>query len=168
MEVKKIYFDMDGVLADFDLGVVELCGLPRPNQGNDPKEKSDLMWKRIRECRHFYWQLKPMEGAIELFNAVYAAYGDRCEILTGVPKERRGIPEAGQDKINWARKYLNQEVVVNIVLREDKIHFCHGPEYILIDDYTKNGVEWQNKGGTVINHTSAAETLDSLKALEIL
>lgn len=28
MEIKKIYFDMDGVLADFSRGVEELCGLP--------------------------------------------------------------------------------------------------------------------------------------------
>ena len=27
MEVKKIYFDMDGVLADFDRGVRELRGV---------------------------------------------------------------------------------------------------------------------------------------------
>ena len=25
MEIKKIFFDMDGVLADFDRGVRELC-----------------------------------------------------------------------------------------------------------------------------------------------
>ncbi len=27
MEVEKIYFDMDGVLADFERGVKEICGL---------------------------------------------------------------------------------------------------------------------------------------------
>ena len=26
MEVEKIYFDMDGVLADFERGVKEICG----------------------------------------------------------------------------------------------------------------------------------------------
>ena len=27
MEIKKIYFDLDGVMADFERGVFELCGL---------------------------------------------------------------------------------------------------------------------------------------------
>ena len=27
MTVEKIYFDMDGVLADFERGVEEICGL---------------------------------------------------------------------------------------------------------------------------------------------
>jgi hypothetical protein len=27
MDVKKICFDMDGVLADFDCGIIELCGM---------------------------------------------------------------------------------------------------------------------------------------------
>lgn len=32
MEVKKIYFDMDGVLADFAGGVRELCGMEPVSQ----------------------------------------------------------------------------------------------------------------------------------------
>lgn len=42
MEVKKIYFDMDGVLADFGRGVEELCGLPRDCDDN-------LMWEAIKK-----------------------------------------------------------------------------------------------------------------------
>ena len=168
MEIRKIYFDMDGVLADFDGGVQKLCGLPRPRQGHDSSEQNNRMWEAIRDTGHFYYRLKPMPGALELFEAVYSTYQDRCEILTGVPKPKRNIPEASQDKIDWVRKYLNYTVVVNTVLREEKIDFCFGPEYLLIDDYTKNGLEWKNKGGTVINHTSAADTLAQLKELKIL
>ena len=32
MEVEKIYFDMDGVLADFERGVREICGIEPPDQ----------------------------------------------------------------------------------------------------------------------------------------
>ena len=41
MEVKKIFFDMDGVLADFGRGVEELCGLDRDCD-------DDLMWEAIK------------------------------------------------------------------------------------------------------------------------
>ena len=43
MVIRKIYLDMDGVLADFDSGVRELCGIEPPPQderwqpGDDPK-----------------------------------------------------------------------------------------------------------------------------------
>ena len=168
MRIRKIYFDMDGVLADFDSGVEDLCSLPRPSLDHDSSEQNRRMWEAIREYGHFYYQLDPMPGAIEMFNAVYDRYQDRCEILTGIPKPKRNIPEAAQDKVDWVRKYLNDTVVVNTVLREEKINYCFGPQDVLIDDYTKNGLEWRNKGGTVINHVSSEDTIHQLKELMIL
>ena len=45
----KVYFDMDGVLADFDRGVRELCCM-EPSDLNNPDEAHDsLMWEKIRE-----------------------------------------------------------------------------------------------------------------------
>ena len=35
----KIYFDMDGVLADFDRGIEELCGIKKVDQENTNEEK---------------------------------------------------------------------------------------------------------------------------------
>lgn len=32
MKIEKIYFDMDGVLADFDRGIRELCHMDPLNQ----------------------------------------------------------------------------------------------------------------------------------------
>ena len=47
--ITKIYIDMDGVLADFDRGAYELCGVPRPEPGKSrTKANDDLMWERIR------------------------------------------------------------------------------------------------------------------------
>ena len=61
--IEKIYFDMDGVLADFDGGVTRLCGLRPILQGEHrTKEEDDLMWERIRKVSHFYDELDPMRG----------------------------------------------------------------------------------------------------------
>ena len=67
MEVEKIYFDMDGVLADFERGVKEICGLTPPSQNakhHKPGE-DDEMWKAIKACPHFYDYLELMPGAKE-------------------------------------------------------------------------------------------------------
>ena len=44
--VEKIYFDMDGVLADFERGVRELCGMEPAPQGPAWKPGcDDEMWQ---------------------------------------------------------------------------------------------------------------------------
>ena len=50
-----IYFDMDGVLADFDRGVAELCDMRRLQPGEVRTDEEDArMWEKIREAGHFY------------------------------------------------------------------------------------------------------------------
>ena len=168
MKVSRIYFDMDGVLADFERGVRELCRMEAPDQKNRVPEQDDLMWERIRETDHFYDRLELMPGAKDMFDIVYGKYGNRCEILTGIPKEKRGILTAEQDKINWMRRVLSDSVVINVCYRAEKIRKCTGPDAVLIDDLRKNIDEWRAAGGTGILHASAEETLEELKKLGIL
>ena len=122
MDGGKIYFDMDGGLADFDRGVRDLCGMEPQSQN-----------------------------------------GDRCEILTGIPKPRRGILTAGEDKINWVRRVLSENVTVNIVYREEKPQYCKGRMDILIDDAAENIRQWEEIGGTGILHISAEGTAKILR-----
>ncbi len=169
MEKIRIYIDMDGVLADFDRGVKELCGFETPQQyAERSSEQDDLMWEKIKEVDHFYDRLEPMPGAKEMFWRIYAKYGDRCEILTGVPKPKRGILTAGEDKKAWVKRLLSPEVKVNICLRAEKIEKCTGPETILIDDLEKTILEWQTLGGTGILHLDAKETLMKLEEIGLL
>ncbi|MBR5357906.1 MAG: hypothetical protein IK128_01685 [Clostridiales bacterium] len=164
--IDKIYFDMDGVLADFDRGVEELCGLPRPGQGESrSQEEDDLMWERIRSVGHFYDKLGPMPGALEMFGALRARYGDRVEILTGIPKPKRGITTAGEDKTTWVRRLLGENIVVNIVYRAEKVNYCKGPGCILIDDLLVNIGDWEAAGGTGILYRGPEETLVSIAGL---
>lgn len=165
----KIYFDMDGVLADFQKGVLDLCHMePTPLNGKRDFHYDDRMWAAIREVGHFYAKLELVQGAKELFDAVYGKYGDQCEILTAVPKPRRGIAHAEKDKIVWVRQYLGEHVKVNIVMREEKPKYCTGKECVLIDDMEKNIKSWQTLGGTGILYTTAEDTLKEIQTVGIL
>ncbi len=169
-DVKKIYFDMDGVLADFERGVKELCHMDPPNQNDKDKnpKADDEMWTRIKEVDHFYDKLELMPDAKEMFDLVYNKYQDRCEILTGIPKKNRGIETSGEDKKKWIKRLLSEDIVVNIVYREEKPQYCSGPDCILIDDMAKNIKEWEADGGTGIQNISAKDTIVGLKEIGVL
>lgn len=165
---EHIYFDMDGVLADFDRGVEELAGfVQRYGQGESPEE-DDLMWEAIRHVDHFYDRLAPLPGSLELFRELHGRYGDRCAILTGIPTPRRHIDTAGEDKVSWCRRLLPEGVEVNVVYRREKRKFCKGRESILIDDFSENVAAWEAAGGTGILFRGADDARRQLMGLGIL
>jgi len=158
-EIKKIYLDMDGVLADFNRALKELCGICPVDQMVSTEEDDERAFTAIRECDHFYRRIEPLPGAKELFCLLYEKYGDRVEILTGVPSARRNIPWAGEDKTIWVREHLSDTVKVNLVRRVEKQNYCFGPEYILIDDFERNIRQWEEQGGTGILFRDAQELI---------
>ena len=163
----RVFFDMDGVLADFNRGVKELCGMEAPPQ-NGSKEENEIMWRKIRKVGHFYDRLELMPGAKDMFDQVYGKLKERCEILTGIPRPERGIDTAGVDKTSWVRRLLSEDIEMNIVARREKKEYCYGRNCILIDDLEKNIREWEERGGTGILHKSAKKTLAELKRLKVL
>ncbi len=168
MRIDKIYFDMDGVLADFNRGVAELCHMTPPLKQDEDPVLDEIMWAHVKEVPHFYDKLEIMPGAKEMFDAVYSKYGDKCEILTGIPKERRGIKYAAEDKVSWVRRLLCDDIVINTVHKVDKKNFAGGEGYILIDDLEPTIETWNSLGGTGILHKSADETMKILKEMDIL
>lgn len=152
--INKIYVDMDGVLADFDEGLKRLCGVEPMPQGNQPQEYQDKMWAAMRDYGNFYYDLYPMEGAVEVFTKLFEKYGDKLEVLTAIPKPHRGMDSAKDDKLKWMKKYFPGEIVVNIVFRAEKVKYCTGKDSILIDDWNVNTDEWAKNGGTAIEFKS--------------
>lgn len=164
--IGKIYFDMDGVLADFDKGIVQLCGIDRSADCADKETQDDRMWSKVKEVGHFYDKLDPMPGALEMFREIRSKYGEKVEILTGIPKPHRGIDTAAEDKVSWAHRVLDRELILHTIFRQDKKNYVKGQGDILIDDSEKNIEEWNAAGGTGILFQSAEKVLERLKELE--
>ena len=168
MKVEKIFFDMDGVLADFTKGAQAVCDFSLSSQAVANKRQDDAMWKAISKEEHFYFCLDLMPGAKEMFDVIYSQHSDRCEILTAIPKEKRGIRNAGEDKKEWVKKYLSEDIPVHIVYKEEKKNYCTGEGCILIDDLERNIEEWRTCGGTGILFESAEETIRKLTEMGVL
>lgn len=145
----KIYFDMDGVLADFE-GYVRDHGIPYFPQANYLSAQDETMWDAIKQVPHFYLQLEPIDGAIDLFMSVKNQKEHRSEILSAIPKPKWGLENTKEDKLEWVSQHLGDDVKANIVYREEKQEYCTGKDCILIDDLPKNIEEWELKGGTGI------------------
>ncbi len=168
MDIEKIYFDMDGVLADFDRGIKELCGMESVNQMTATPEEDVKLWDEIRQVEHFYDRLEIIPGSDVMLRELKNKYGDRCEILTGIPKPYHHIDNAGEDKQKWMERNFGSEIKVNIVFKEQKKERCKGTGCVLIDDYQKNIESWRELGGTGILFTDAESAMAELKKLGIL
>ena len=168
MKIKKIFFDMDGVLADFDSGVETFCGIMNHSQAESTKEEENTLWDAIRKVEHFYYKLDVLPGACDMFKEIYDTYGDHCEILTGIPKPERGMPDAAEDKVRWVRKYLSDTMKVNTVRKKEKKNYCTGEDCVLIDDLEENIIAWKKSGGTGILFESPEQVLVEIKRIEAL
>ena len=156
---------MDGVLADFNRGILELCGRMPVDQSRCTDAEDDAQWDAVREVSHFYDRLQPMPGALELFNELRENYD--CEILTKIPKKRRGIKNAGEDKIKWVHRLISEDIIVTVVQDEDKKIYCKGAGHVLVDDYDQNINDWNDAGGTGILFTAPEEVMEKIKALDV-
>lgn len=148
---KKIYFDMDGVIVDFEGGVKKYLNInPRP-QGYHP-DYDNKLFEAMRKETHFYAKLDPIKGSIDIVKKAIEKHGiENVEILTGVPKPSRNIPEAAADKAKWIAERISPDIKVNAVLRKEKINFVENRRSVLIDDFESNVKEWRKAGGTAIH-----------------
>lgn len=140
----KIYVDMDGVLADYNKGVVELI---------TPSFKKSMS--------HFYGDLKMVDGAREMVD-ILMAYGD-VEILTAIPAIGLGVKHAENDKKNWIKDRFGS-LPVHCVRRKDKKTYATA-DSILIDNEKRNIKEWTNAGGIGILFKSSKQVMDDVRRI---
>lgn len=132
MNKRRIFFDMDGVLVDFNSGVEKLS-----------EETKNQYKGRIDEVPGIFSLMEPIPGAIEAVHLLAKRYD--VFILSTSPWNN---PTAASDKIEWVKKYMNDVFHKRIILTHHK-ELCRG-DY-LIDDKGKNGAsefsgEWIHLG----------------------
>lgn len=130
---------MDGVLADFDEMIDRIL-----YSKNSLKESQLIFWDEVDKVDHFFFKLKPTPYAVKLYNLARKVCNN-VQILTALPADHV-VKHARQDKENWIKKYIDQNVKVNFgPYSKDKWKHSN-PGDILIDDRRSNILDWEHKG----------------------
>jgi hypothetical protein len=153
--VRRIFCDMDGVLADFERGYKEAFGI------ECSKLLDNVDWDLVRSKPDFYETLPPMPDCHVLWNYIKHT---GASLLTGVPQRLLG--DANTQKHRWAYRVLGPSTHVICELSKDKSKHCQ-PGDILIDDWTKYQHLWEATGGVFVHHTSAMSTIAQLMDLGV-
>lgn len=137
--MKKIFLDLDGTLARFNV-------------------RNAL--ERFATEKGFFAKLKAYKN-IEEINEM--AKNGNVYIISASPN-----CQADKDKMEWISKYLFNVPTANIVMCrvgenkaeiiKNKLNITIDKTTVLLDDYTKNLVEWESAGGVGIKRlTSVAD-----------
>jgi 5'(3')-deoxyribonucleotidase len=120
MNKKRLFFDMDGVLVDFQSGIDKLS--------EDVKKEYE---GRFDEVPGIFGLMSPIPGAIDAVHKLQEKYD--VYILSTAPWKN---PSAWSDKVKWVTEHLDDVFHKRMVITHCK-HLCEG-DY-LIDDRGKNG-----------------------------
>lgn len=118
--MKKLYFDMDGVLADY---------MKRWIYVKEQYPGIEYPQSQIG----FFSRLEPIKGAIEAFNKLRDCGKYECYILT-----RPSVLNIHcyTEKAEWIKEYLGEDVLENMIISCDKSLIMG--DY-LIDDFDTHG-----------------------------
>lgn len=117
---KRLFFDMDNVLVDFESGI---------NKLDEATKKA--YEGRLDEVPSIFSLMEPMPGAIEAVHKLAEVYD--VFILSTAPWKN---PSAWSDKVEWVTKYLDDVFHKRMIIthRKDLVEGDY-----LIDDRGKNG-----------------------------
>jgi 5'(3')-deoxyribonucleotidase len=154
MDRPIIYFDLDGVLADFEKGFHRMTGIDLALLGPDAfadKETKDAVFQHPT----FFLDLELMPGAKDLVNYAQGFQAD-IKVLTATGYSNEDAVDA--QKRAWVKKHFGDLEVHTVPKSEMKAKFAW-PIDILIDDrLEKSIIPFREKGGIGIHHTHPAKT----------
>lgn len=142
--IHRIYFDMDGVLCDFN-------GYYKSLFGKFPHEEvKSVMWKNIYRHGSFFKDLPWLEEGQKLFYSTLDQFGSTP---LGVLSAYGNNASCYEQKLEWADSELFVLDAEEIILVPDKKHKARyaKPYYVLIDDKKENVDQWRQAGGIGIH-----------------
>lgn len=150
---RTIWFDLDGVLADFVNGALKKY--PDP-----PLAYADVRWSIESQLGvapavfwpsldYAFWRgLEPLPDGFALYSAVVSRFGeDRVGFLSS-PSDQPGCLDAKRD---WVREYLGKSAARRLFLGSAKDLIPVGDSRtLLIDDHEVNADNWRKAGGSSV------------------
>ena len=164
MKIKKLYLDMDGVIANFEKRYIELFREAPGGISRDRKSFSKN-WKTFIADKHFE-TLDWWPGGPELITYIQKNFPhESVEILTSSGGNNYH-EEVERQKNVWIQKMnLNELWKVNVVAgRKKKAEFAT-PDSILIDDTDDVIQAFREAGGIGIHHKDYGNTIMLLDIL---
>ncbi len=156
----RLFVDLDGVLADFDSGVLRVTG--RQPHRQSPGD----MWRKLQAARPPFFEGLgwTKDCGQKLWDSI-APFSPA--VLTGLPRGTWAEPQ----KRKWCARFLGASVKVHCCASKDKKNYATSclrfekRQPVLIDDRLSNCEEWKKAGGAAIHHRCLAETLRQLRDL---
>ena len=163
-----VYCDLDGVLSDFDAGVLAKCKKHPDEFWTDGSDKSSEMWEEISPTNvQFFSNLPWTSEGQDLWQFLSAeAVAGRCSVslLTGLPRGNWAAPQ----KVRWCNQHLGDWYHVNLCRKNEKKMFAR-PGAVLIDD-SKSDYErdWKAAGGKFVHHQGAGCATNTIRELRTI
>jgi 5'(3')-deoxyribonucleotidase len=156
--IKKIYIDMDGVLADFEKGITKVM----PMFGKNTASLDNIdMWKYVNKNKAFWETLKPLSNCFKLIKLIEDKFPKATKnILTAIPNDEKKfktliLSPSKDGKSKWISKYLPQfKNKIIFCLRKEKQNYSE-IDSLLIDDNKTTIKEWNEKGGIGILYSNS-------------
>lgn len=148
----RLYFDLDGVMADFDAHFPATFGLDHRGLADD------AMWATINAHPSYFRDMPLCAGAKVFFDRI--SWMEPI-ILTACP--RSNYAHVARQKRAWVREHLSSTCTVLPVMGgRNKGLFMHAVGDILIDDFERNTKAWEEEGGVAILHRDFKTTFEDL------
>lgn len=162
--IRMLYIDMDGVIADFAKAVrTHLIPEWTEDQAMADKKLNGRLWKGVTQYQRaggdFWFDMDPMPDAHQLMEYV-KKYPHQILTAAGNPEYN-----AGEQKLRWMAKHFGTNIKVNVVRKAaEKAQFA-SPSSVLIDDKLKALNPWTQAGGIGVLHISASDSISQLNEL---
>lgn len=150
-----IFLDCDGVLANFNQHVSDLCG-DHPRNMPD-----DMLWDKISVIDDFWLTVPVMPDAHELVEYLSSMNRDLI-VLTGCPKTN--FQQVSEHKKQWIQNHF-ENIDVITCLSKNKPMYMRDNNDILIDDFSRNCNKWIKAGGIAIRYRNFEQTKIDLQII---
>ena len=173
----KFYFDMDGVLANFDSMVPNNSNLNHPSEDLSPEERiaKTQFWRKVEQTPNFWRDIPVMQNAEHMLSV--AQNVGEIFILSKTPGAKHFITGdkyvefVANEKRKWVLKHLNnffdaEHIIICKTAKGALIHPTHTD--ILVDDRQENINEWIEQGGRGILFKNAIDTAHKIQSNEFV